>query len=506
MDDAKAIFEEARIYFESHGSKDPKKKARFTALLQTSHTDDIYSLLDEVKNAQHNYIHKKSESTLWSRLEQLSERIHYYGSIMDVLVQQHPEYVSLAWGAMKLLVGAVVEHKKIGVTITNGLIDVADALSREKLAISLYPTPAIKQIFVRLYVHIIRFLLRALEWYEEGPWRRAIHSITKPVSLQYNDIINDIHRATTSISANLAANSQAELREVHNKLLKTEKMIESIRVSGSTDQEKILQKLQDLYSLLAATRSEQAEISRSVSTIQSTQALHVISTQCLIDHQTSLHRATSLRDQRRLTQKARTTCFWKTPSLQEWNQSSVSSILPVKVPCTDRQVAQDFCINIIEQLHTSHVANLWVLTPQLDCHPVIATLKSLIYQAATITNERGAKSNILKYLDQFNYAKLQSQFLDVLIGLLSSFKVVYIIVQLEAIDPLYAKDFFLCLKSLIEKLRHRGSSAVIRTLILSWSPKSVLSSIEETQYLSLQRRGRLRRKGTQIPRKPLFTR
>ncbi len=33
----------------------------------------------------------------------LSERITYYGQIFDVLVQHHPEYVSLAWGAFKLV-------------------------------------------------------------------------------------------------------------------------------------------------------------------------------------------------------------------------------------------------------------------------------------------------------------------------------------------------------------------------------------------------------------------
>ena len=32
-------------------------------------------------------------------------RIHHYGKVMDVLVQQHPEYVALAWGAMKLVFG-----------------------------------------------------------------------------------------------------------------------------------------------------------------------------------------------------------------------------------------------------------------------------------------------------------------------------------------------------------------------------------------------------------------
>jgi hypothetical protein len=33
----------------------------------------------------------------------LSEKIVHYGNVFDVLAQQHPEYVSLAWGTFKLL-------------------------------------------------------------------------------------------------------------------------------------------------------------------------------------------------------------------------------------------------------------------------------------------------------------------------------------------------------------------------------------------------------------------
>ena len=36
-------------------------------------------------------------------LSKLSTRVNFYGNIMDVLVQHHPEYVALAWGGMKCL-------------------------------------------------------------------------------------------------------------------------------------------------------------------------------------------------------------------------------------------------------------------------------------------------------------------------------------------------------------------------------------------------------------------
>lgn len=63
------------------------------------------SMLDvqlELLNALKHY-----ESTLDSKarkwLVALSERIAFYGQMFDVLVQHHPEYVSLAWGTFKFI-------------------------------------------------------------------------------------------------------------------------------------------------------------------------------------------------------------------------------------------------------------------------------------------------------------------------------------------------------------------------------------------------------------------
>lgn len=36
-------------------------------------------------------------------LARVSSRLMHYSNIFDVLAQHHPEYVALAWGAMKFL-------------------------------------------------------------------------------------------------------------------------------------------------------------------------------------------------------------------------------------------------------------------------------------------------------------------------------------------------------------------------------------------------------------------
>lgn len=56
-----------------------------------------------VLGAKKAYDARSKQSTARKWLSKLSSRVTHYGAIMDVLAQHHPEYTSLAWGAMKFL-------------------------------------------------------------------------------------------------------------------------------------------------------------------------------------------------------------------------------------------------------------------------------------------------------------------------------------------------------------------------------------------------------------------
>ena len=56
----------------------------------------------ELLHARDTYVsNPQCKARKW--LVALSERITCYGQIFDVLVQHHPEYVALAWGAFKFV-------------------------------------------------------------------------------------------------------------------------------------------------------------------------------------------------------------------------------------------------------------------------------------------------------------------------------------------------------------------------------------------------------------------
>jgi hypothetical protein len=98
-DPAKETFDEAIALFGAALSKDNSE----APWLSNSKATSLKDVLDCVIDAQAEYENRKQKSRLRESLSKLAERVHHYGNIMDVLVQQHPEYVALAWGAMKLL-------------------------------------------------------------------------------------------------------------------------------------------------------------------------------------------------------------------------------------------------------------------------------------------------------------------------------------------------------------------------------------------------------------------
>ncbi|KAJ5291367.1 hypothetical protein N7478_000618 [Penicillium angulare] len=495
---ARIAFEEARAIFENDGTEDAKKINRLKEIGATS----LHDVLDAVNNAQHYYLKTRTDSRMRRCMEQVSERIYYYGNVMDVFIQQHPEYVSLAWGTMKLLVGGIVEHKKIGSVLANGLLDIADALPHVDLATILYPTAMVKETAARLYAHILRFSLRALKWYEERPWKRAVHSVTKPADLAYNDILDDIQRATRSIATHATAGNQAELRDAHKAIIATRQLIIAGHEKDSYEHMELRRLLinlvgdlrSDIYLTQDQAQKERAQIYRSVSNIEATQALQIMTMPCEISHQSSLQYSRHFRDRRRFTQKTKTFPFWQSPHLHAWNKSSNSLLFVLKVSFSYRQIVQDFSTNVIEQLSLAFQSPGRVLfchrcpekPPSPGCH-----------------HESNKKDVVLEFVDRFMHAKLEEDYLAVLCGLLQSFPVVYMIIHLEAVESPYATQFASLLKQLTEQLPKSTNSTVLRILILSWRPGDDIGEPGQAHRSKLQVRKASKRKGSRLPTRPL---
>lgn len=377
----------------------------------------------------------------------------------------------------------MVEHKKTGSVIANSLLDIADMLPRVELVSILYPTESLRRLVSSLYACIIKFLMRALNWYEQSSLKRALHAVTKPVGLYYDDILNDIASIKNKVLAEAVAGNQAEQRDMHNELIATREMVQlasNTSIGEHRDQQQMLQEIItlvrdlkiDFRSGQVIAQDERAKIYRSVCEVKSTQIFHVLSSECVIDHQASLHRSKAHRDRRR---SLRSMPFWTSRELQDWNTSPKSSLFLLGVRIAERQSAQDFCTNIIQQLSQAQIVSLWLLHTPNQNHSLIDVLKSLIQQAMISASRRTGDSASTLFINRFIHATSETDYAEILADIISSLEVVYLIVQLSALETVYALSLLSSLSALVERLPREGSSALLRVLVVNWTPGLKLS-------------------------------
>lgn len=90
------LYQRAIDRFAHDGTRDERKIA---FAQQSTSLRDVESVVSCAKKEYQT----KRNSKPYKWLGRVSTRLVYYGNIFDVLAQHHPEYVALAWGAMKLL-------------------------------------------------------------------------------------------------------------------------------------------------------------------------------------------------------------------------------------------------------------------------------------------------------------------------------------------------------------------------------------------------------------------
>ncbi|KAI9711291.1 MAG: hypothetical protein M1820_002278 [Bogoriella megaspora] len=142
----------------------------------SSHTD-IVGVHNAVAEAQRRFERNgNSKTRKW--ITRLSARIHLYGKVLDVFVQQHPEYASLVWGTFKLLFVGIVNQEELTKELAKALCRIADALPQTERDLLLYPSDDMEDLVATLYAHVTSFAQRAVQWYTESRIKHAVSSNT----------------------------------------------------------------------------------------------------------------------------------------------------------------------------------------------------------------------------------------------------------------------------------------------------------------------------------------
>jgi hypothetical protein len=207
---------------------------------------------NEVTKSSQKYRSSRSKTKAHKWLVRFSERVSYYGFVLDVLVQQSPEYVSLAWGAMKFLFSvrvqynfysrllplnkisiqehsraialplhlsdlrqAVINHEDLTKQLAKALSKIANVMPRTDLTLILYPTERMQEVVARLYASIMQFFQKAIRWYRKGRLSHAIGSIFSPWELSWRENLEEIDLQAREIDKMASSASKAELRDIH---------------------------------------------------------------------------------------------------------------------------------------------------------------------------------------------------------------------------------------------------------------------------------------------------
>lgn len=475
---AEEAYLEAKVKFENGFSKDARKVgiARSSTCLA-----DVQSAITTAMR-KHRSAQKESKVRKW--LVKLSERIHFYGGVLDVFAQHHPEYVALAWGSIKFLITVALNHEKIIATLAKAMAQIAETLPHIELQSILYPTERMKTAVTDLYAYILRFSIRALDWYNEGMFKHVLHAITRPVELRYSDLLQQISDASGTIYQLAAIGQQAELRDMHvtvqltnRKVDMTIAMMEQINAAVTLHSNAMIDtnyRLSDLqFHRIAAT----LEIS-------------IPNPKKTYEHHYSLRRQ-RLRNGAGLSVSNN---FWQSPKMRNWSSTQESGLSIISANFQSRFIMRDLCIDIIEQLKEAQVPYLLAMkVPQPDGTAATVSasdlLRYLVKQAITIRKESQSEKSMALSCAMFNDASTEMEWFRLLEAVLADLDgIVYIVVDLELLNKNAddSNDFSWtsAFEYFFASLATRKVSTKIKVLFVSYGAHHFqLSASERAQFV-----------------------
>ncbi|KAJ3578674.1 hypothetical protein NPX13_g1895 [Xylaria arbuscula] len=487
---AREVFVEAQAAFSSELSKD-KRKLKW--IMDSKH-GNLNEVLASVLDARVHYEVQKGQSKVRQILVDLSEKIHYYGTIMDVLVQHHPEYTSLVWGAMKILFVGVVNHQTLVYRLSSGLCRVADVLPRAELFLQLFPTLQVKQAIVTMYAHILRFLIRALRWYQESKVMHIVHAITRPADLRYDDLLATISSLSRNLTELALASSHAEQRDMHASVQQQLVCQKDIQITVDQLMKLVLEMKDSMATEQVINASARIELRQRLSDIQVNQFLGHLSRTILLDPIKAFEASIIMRNIYRQKSSNNKAEFWLDPKFQAWNQCRDSSLIMISGTWKMRFHVRSFCTDSVAMLREAKIPVIWALKTinteeaTVDKVSTIDLFKYLISQAICINETIHTDAVLTPRLGSYFSARTEEEWASVLASMLQGIPLLYIILDVEVLDhPVEGsrKDFLPAMfLKMFSELSVRNIKTVVKVALVSYgSPLFRTSMSSEWQGL-----------------------
>ncbi|KAK8114657.1 hypothetical protein PG999_006726 [Apiospora kogelbergensis] len=482
-------FEVAKVRFQQALGRD-EDKARLV-----DSTQSLYAMQEMTKRAMEKYETCQSGSEVKKWLQSFSQKVIYYSDILDVFVQHHPEYAALLWGTMKLLFTAFVNHEKTIVKLAKGLSLIADRLPQVELLLSLYPTDRMRMAVAMLNAHVMRFLIRAHDWYLEGAWKHAVHSLTRPYKLRYEDLLDAIAVSTSTIRELASCEEQVNIDTLRKDVVQVNMKL------GNMDSK--LENMAMAITLTISTNSKTTDL-------QFSQIMRSISNSAILTPDKIIHYLQFQATRPRQFQASPPTLsrrFIHSPRLRRWDDTDSSAITIVRGNFRCRQSIRTFCWDLIQQLQINQVPILFALKIPLQEtleRDVTSTdvLKYLIRQALQMTQCLHTESSMALTCTRFQSNLCEDDLFQILEAVLSEIPgSVYILVDLELLSkgfgPWEGFSWLQAFLGFFALLAQRKPAQRIKVMLLAYStdfPFALSDQDKEDYVLKATSEGRTARR------------
>lgn len=133
--------------------------------------EDIVGLKRRATGASHNVNTKGEKPTATGNFSSVALE---YSKLLDVLMNHCPEYVSLAWGTMKILLVANINNAKLKQKVEQHLVKIGEQLDLVNQLIYSVPTVKMIEAVALLYASFSNFLAKALKYYRKSKLSKLI--------------------------------------------------------------------------------------------------------------------------------------------------------------------------------------------------------------------------------------------------------------------------------------------------------------------------------------------
>lgn len=138
--------------------------------------------------------------------------LNAHSNLLEMLPNQS-EYCSIFCGAIKALVQASVNHRKIAEEIAKALVDISEEVEICVSEAKIYPTEEMKKAISELYAHVFQFLRKAMKWYQSKSHQKLLNSFNSDFRTTFQDQLKDIQKLSARVSRRANIGTMAELRD-----------------------------------------------------------------------------------------------------------------------------------------------------------------------------------------------------------------------------------------------------------------------------------------------------